>query len=69
MNRKQRTRPPLWVEEKIMEILETKPSTTLEIANNLLFTISGILHHLKRLKNEELIVKKGYKNKVIWDIA
>jgi hypothetical protein len=64
-----RTRDPIIVEQEILKILETKPSRTMELANNLQFTMSGITPHLNRLSNEGLIIHRGYKNAKTWDIA
>ena len=68
-NREQRTRDMNYIEERILRILELKPSKTMELANELLFTINGINPHLKRMLNDGLITKRGYKNEFIWDIV
>lgn len=68
-NRKVRTRHPLLFEEKILNLLEIESLPTLDIANELRLTIAGVLPHLKRMQNEGLLIKTGYKNKVIWNIA
>ncbi|MBS3105589.1 hypothetical protein J4234_04995 [Candidatus Woesearchaeota archaeon] len=68
-NREQRTRNPNYIEQEIIKILEMKPSPTMELANKLMLTIMGIKPHLDRMLEEGLIIKRGYKNKVIWDIA
>jgi len=68
-NRRQRTRNPDYIEQEILKLLDIKPSPTIELANELMFTINGIMPHLDRMLEEGLIVKKGYRNKVIWDIA
>ncbi|MCH8003411.1 MAG: hypothetical protein IH934_02170 [Nanoarchaeota archaeon] len=68
-NREQRTRDPNYIEDRILKILEFKPSKTMQFANELLFTINGIMPHLNRMLNEDLIIKRGFKNEIIWDIA
>ena len=68
-NRLQRTRNPNYIEQEILNILEYKPTSTIELANELMFTIHGVMPHLNKLLEEDLIVKRGYKNKSIWDIA
>lgn len=68
-NRQQRTRDPNYIEEEILNILEYKPSPTMELANELMFTINGIMPHLNRMLEEGLIVKRGHSNEIIWDIA
>jgi len=68
-NRKQRTRNPDIIEHQILKILDEKPSPTIDLANGLLFTITGIKPHLHRMHKEGIIVRKGYKNKIIWDIT
>lgn len=68
-NRKQRTRDPNYIEDRILKILEFKPSKTMELANELLFTMNGITPHLNRMLKEDLIIKRGFKNELIWDIA
>jgi len=68
-NRKQRTRDPNYIEDRILRILEFKPSKTMELANELLFTINGIMPHLNRMLEGGLIIKKGYKNEIMWDIT
>lgn len=67
--RKVRTRSPIQIQEQIINILEMKPSKTLELANELSFTINGIIPHLKNLLKENQIIKRGYKNQTIWDLA
>ncbi len=66
--RQQRTRDPMFIEEKILQLLEIKPSRTMEIADYLLFTLNGISPHLGRLEKEGQIIKRGYRNKIIWDL-
>lgn len=68
-NRKQRTRDPNYIEDRILRVLEFKPSKTMELANELLYTINGVRPHLDRMLEEGLIIKSGYKNEVVWDIA
>ena len=68
-NREQRTRDPNYIEQGILRLLDSKPSPTMEIANHLLLTNQGLMHHLNKMLEEGLIVKRGYKNKVIWDLA
>lgn len=68
-NRQQRTRDPAYIEQEILKILEIKPSPTIELANELLFTINGVMPHLDKMLEERTVVKKGYRNKTIWDIA
>ena len=66
---KQRTRDPNYIAQEILKIIEVKPSRTMELANILLLTNQGLTPHLNRMLEEGLIVKRGYKNKVIWDVA
>jgi len=68
-NKEERTRNPILIEEKILKLLEIKPSKTIEIANHLLFTISSVLRHLNRLEKEGIVIEKGFKNKKEWDLA
>ncbi|MBI2136742.1 hypothetical protein HYU06_06750 [Candidatus Woesearchaeota archaeon] len=68
-HRKQRTRDPNDIENAIFNILEIKPSPTIDLANELLFTLNGIKPHLQRMHAEGLLVRKGYKNKIIWEIV
>lgn len=68
-DRKQRTRDPNYLEQEILKILEIKPSKTIELANELMLTLNGAMPHLNRMLEEGLIVKKGHKNLIIWDIA
>lgn len=65
-NRQQRTRNPKEIEQEIIRILKDKPSRTMDLANSLSFTYQGIRPHLDRMLEEGLIVKKGYKNEIIW---
>ena len=44
-NRLQRTRNPNYIEQEILNILEYKPTSTIELANELMFTIHGIMRH------------------------
>ena len=67
--RKTRTRHPLYFEQRILEILETSPSHTIDIANELLLTYTGLMPHLERMLDEGLLVKRGYSNRVLWDLA
>ena len=66
--RKQRTRDPNYIQKRILKILQNKPSKTMELANGLLFTRTGIMPHLELLLKKELIEKKGFKNESIWHI-
>ena len=68
-NRKQRTRDPNYIQDRVLKILEFKPSKTMEIANELLLTINGLRPHLDRMLEERLIIRTGFKNEIIWDIA
>ncbi len=68
-NRKQRTRDPNYIEDRILRILELKPSKTMELANELLFTENGIRPHLNRMLKANQITRRGFKNELIWDIA
>lgn len=67
-HRKQRTRDPNYVQKRILGILQNKPSKTMELANRLLFTRTGIMPHLDLLLKKGLIEKKGFKNEAIWHI-
>ena len=67
-NRKQRTRDPNYIQKRILEILQNKPSKTMKLANELLFTWNGIIPHLDILLKKGLIEKKGFKNETIWHI-
>ena len=40
----------------------------MELANELMFTINGVMSHSNIMLEEGLIVKEGYKNRVIWDV-
>ncbi len=64
-----RTRNPILIEQKIFSLLEYRELTTRDFANELLFTMNGVTPHLNRLFQENEIVKKGYKNKVIWALV
>jgi hypothetical protein len=68
-NRKQRTRDPILIEQEILKLLDSKPLSTLDISNELLFTRNGVEPHLLRMFNEGILVKKGYKNRILWDTA
>ena len=68
-DREQRTRDPNYIEQEIINILDFKPSPTMELANQLSFTYQGIIPHLNKMLKEGLIVKKGYCNEVVWDLA
>ena len=68
-NRIQRTRNPNYIEQEVLKFLDYKPSPTMDIANHLLLTNQGLMPHLNRMLEESLIIKKGYKNKVIWDLT
>ena len=64
--RKERTRPKHYFNEEILNILKIGPSGSLNIADKLELTLSGLRPHLDRLYQEGKIFKKGYKNKIIW---
>lgn len=66
--RKQRTRPIKVINQKIVEILNKKQMKTIELANELQFTLSHMLFHLKRLEKEKLIKRSGFKNCLIWSL-
>ena len=68
-NRKIRTRDPNFIQSKILQILEEKPIYTMNLADELQFTIGGLMPHLNNLLDEKMIIKRGYKNKVIWDLS
>ncbi|MBI2656043.1 hypothetical protein HYX06_06490 [Candidatus Woesearchaeota archaeon] len=68
-NRKQRTRDPKYIEQEILKMLDMQPLPTFDLANELMFTINGLRPHLDKMLEEGLIIKRGYKNKLIWDIA
>ena len=57
-NRKFRTRPQEYIEEKIFEILSTQSLNSIEIARKLQFTAAGVGPHLNRLKKQKEIIRK-----------
>lgn len=67
--RKQRTRPVEVIDQEIIKILIEKQMKTIELANELQFTLGHRLSHLKRLERGNLIKRSGYKNSIVWSLA
>jgi len=67
-NKTKRTRPLHWTRNKIIKILEAKPTKTIILCEKLLLTVNGLYHHLKYLENQNKIIRKGTKNNTIWEI-
>jgi hypothetical protein len=67
-NRSQRTRSAEVIHNHIINLLEYKKFTTKQLSNELLFTMNGLMPHLKKLEEENKIIRKGYKNKITWDL-
>ena len=68
-HRKQRTRPVKIINQNIIKILSEKQRATIDLANELQFTLSYTLFHLKRLEKERLVKRSGFKNKLIWSLT
>ncbi len=66
--RQERTRSPKLIRGNILQLLEKRPHSTLELANNLLLTTQGITLHLESLRSEGSVLIKGYRNKKIWEL-
>ena len=66
--RKQRTRPVEIIDKYVINILRKKQTRTIELANELQFTLAHMLFHLKRLEKRNLIKRSGYKNKILWSL-
>ena len=66
MNRVQRTRDPSFIEQEILELLQLGSLRTLDLANTLQFTITGIIPHLNRMLANGQIIKQGYRNRFVW---
>jgi hypothetical protein len=67
--RRESTRPREFIEDEIIKILKNNPSRTIELANQLQFTMSGVNRHLHKLYNEKRIIKEGPITKLIWKLA
>ena len=67
-NRPYRTRPVEYTEDKILELLSTKQYTTIELSRILNLTLSGVSYHLKRLEEQQEIIKKFENNRYFWDL-
>ncbi len=67
-NREQRTRDPNFIEQEILKLLQPGPLRTLDLANTLQFTITGITPHLNRMLMNGRIIKQGYRNRSIWTL-
>lgn len=65
-NREQRTRDPNFIKQEILKLLKPSPLRTLDLANTLQFTITGIMPHLNKMLTNGQIIKRGYRNRFIW---
>jgi hypothetical protein len=68
-NRKLRTRNASELNEKIIKILKEKPRVTIEIADNIQLTLIHTLIYLKKLEKEGIVIRSGFKNKIIWSLS
>ncbi len=64
--RKQRTRSIESIDKDVIDILRKRQMRTLELANELQFTLNHMLFHLKRLEKRNFVRRDGYKNKIVW---
>lgn len=67
-NRKQRARDAEEVEKHMIKILVEKPLKTIEIANSIQLTLGHTLRYLKKLEKDSKVIRRGFKNKIIWSL-
>jgi len=63
-----RARPLEESRSDIIKILRTKPSSTLDLANKLLFTMPGLYPHLRYLERKGKIIRTRDQNRITWGI-
>ncbi len=65
-SRPQRTRQIEKINNQILGFLNNHQKTTLDVANEVKFTLGYTLQILKRLEHQDKVFRAGYKNRILW---